>query len=189
MRARALNAGLGLFGLGLVLLASRAWTAPRTDVDPAVARGRYLVTAIGCGDCHTPMRMGEKGPEPDVSRLLSGHPMGLELKSAPKLDGPWAWAGTGTMTAFAGPWGISYAANLTPDQLTGLGIWTEDMFVRAIRDGKHWGQSRQVMPPMPWPAYRHATDEDLEAVFAYLRTVPPVKNQVPEYEPPAAAKK
>jgi len=185
MRTRALNAGLGLFALGLVMLASRAWTAPRTDSDSAVARGRYLVNAIGCGDCHTPMKMGEKGPEPDLSRLLSGHPMDLEVNPAPKLLGQWAWAGTGTMTAFAGPWGISYASNLTPDQLTGLGIWTEDMFVRAIRDGKHWGQSRPVMPPMPWPAYRNLTGEDLHAIWAYLRSIPPVENRVPDYAPPA----
>jgi len=64
-----------------------------------------------------------------------------------------------TNTAFAGPWGISYTMNLTPDRNTGLGIWTEDMFVKAIRTGRHMGTSREIMPPMPWPSFRNATDE------------------------------
>ena len=83
------------------------------------------------------------------------------------LAGPWLWAGAATNTAFAGPWGISYAANLTPDQNTGLGIWTEEMFVKAMRTGRHMGSSREILPPMPWPALRNATDEDLKAIYAY----------------------
>ena len=84
------------------------------------------------------------------------------------------------MTAWAGPWGISFAANLTPDQNTGLGIWTEDMFLNAIRKGRHMGVSRRILPPMPWQVFRNLTDEDLKAIFAYLRSVPPVHNRVPE---------
>ena len=103
------------------------------------------------------------------------------------LEGPWVWAGTGTNTGFYGPWGVSYAANLTPD-VSGLQIWTEDMFIRAIRTGKHMGQSRPIAPPMPWPVYRNLTDEDLAAVYAYLRTIPPVRNNVPEYEPADVAR-
>ena len=110
----------------------------------------------------------------------------MPVSAPPALAGTWAWAGAATNTAYVGPWGISYAANLTPDENTGLGIWTEEMFVAAIRTGKHMGQSRPIMPPMPWPAYRHMTDEDLRAIFAYLRTVPPIVNHVPEYQPPAA---
>ena len=91
------------------------------------------------------------------------------------------------MTAWSGPWGISDAANLTPDPNTGTGIWTEDMFLRAIRTGKHWGQSRPIMPPMPWEVYRNMTDEDLKAIWAYLRTIPPIENRVPDYRPPGAS--
>ena len=71
-------------------------------------------------------------------------------------------------------------------QNTGLGIWTEDMFISAIRIGRHMGVSRPINPPMPWPMYRNATDDDLKAVFAYLRTIKPVTNHVPDYEPPPA---
>lgn len=99
-------------------------------------------------------------------------------------DGPWMWAGATTNTAFAGPWGISYAINLTSDEETGLGIWTEDMFISAIRSGKQFGKGRPIMPPMPWQAYSHMTDDDLKAMFAYLKTVPPIANHVPDWQPP-----
>jgi hypothetical protein len=122
-----------------------------------------------------------------MSRFLSGHPEEIGPLPAGEAQGPWLWAGAPTNTAYTGPWGVSYTANLTPDQNTGLGIWTEDMFVRAIRTGRHMGVSRPINPPMPWPAYRNATDEDLKAVFAYLRTIKPVSNHVPDYQPPADA--
>jgi hypothetical protein len=96
------------------------------------------------------------------------------------------WAGAATNTAFTGPWGVSYAANLTPDQNTGLGIWDEKMFMTAIRTGRHMGTSRPIMPPMPWPAFRNASDDDLKAIYAYLRTIKPVTNHVPDVQPPAA---
>jgi mono/diheme cytochrome c family protein len=153
----------------------------------AVERGRYLVATHGCGSCHTPRTMGPRGPRRDDARFLSGHPEDAVLPPAPSPERPWVSAGSETGTAFAGPWGVSYAANLTPDRNTGLGIWTEDMFVRAIRTGKHFGVSRPIQPPMPWGAFRNLTDEDLKAIFAYLRTVPPVTNHVPDWEPPAEA--
>jgi len=160
-------------------------TAKRTV--PRAERGKYLVTAMGCNDCHTPWKMGANGPEPDMTRMLSGHPQGVKADVAPtSTGGPWLWHGAGTNTAFAGPWGISYAANLTPDEHTGFGIWTEDMFVKAIRTGKHFGVSRPIMPPMPWIAFRNLNDDDLKSIYAYLRTVPPVKNLVPDYQPPTA---
>src|SRR5262245_33382979 len=88
---------------------------------PADARrGEYLVRVVGCSDCHTPMKMGPQGPEPDMSRFLSGHPEHVGPLPAAQAQGPWLWAGAATNTAFAGPWGVSYAANLTPDQNTGL---------------------------------------------------------------------
>lgn len=145
-----------------------------------VERGAYLVKVMGCNDCHTPFKMGPSGPEPDMERALTGHPEQIGPLPPAKTEGPWIWAGSPTNTAFSGPWGISYARNLTPDQNTGLGIWTEDMFVTAIRTGKHMGVSRPILPPMPWPMYRHATDEDLKSIFAYLRSLKPVTNHVPD---------
>jgi mono/diheme cytochrome c family protein len=155
------------------------------EPETPVARGKYLVAIAGCSDCHTPMKMGEKGPRPDLDRYLSGHPQELKMPPAPKLGGgPWVSVVAGTTTAFAGPWGVTFSANLTPDPQTGLGIWTESMFVKAMRTGKHFGEGRPIMPPMPWESTGHMSDDDLKAVYAYLRSIPPVKNQVPEYEPP-----
>jgi mono/diheme cytochrome c family protein len=151
-----------------------------------VERGKYLVSVVGCGDCHTPMKMGPKGPEPDLARFLSGHPEQLGPLPAATTQGAWLWAGAATNTAFSGPWGVSYAANLTPDQNTGLGIWTESMFLSAIRTGRHMGTSREILPPMPWPAIRNASDEDLKSIYAYLRTLKPVTNHVPDVQPPAS---
>ena len=153
-----------------------------------VERGKYLVTIAGCHDCHTPTKMGPNGPEPDMARMLSGHPETLKITKGPKLDMPWMGAASATFTAWSGPWGISFTANLTPDQNTGLGQWTEELFMKAIREGKHMGTSRDILPPMPWQVYRQMTDEDLKSVFAYLRTIPAVKNQVPDPVPPADKK-
>jgi hypothetical protein len=152
----------------------------------AVERGKYLVTILACNDCHTPYHIGPNGiPEPDMTKMLSGHPEGLKMPPGPKLpEGPWLWVGAATNTAFAGPWGVTYSTNLTPDQNTGIGIWTEDMFVRAIKSGKHMGTSRMIQPPMPWPAYGQATDEDLKSIYAYLRSIPAIANRVPDYEEP-----
>jgi mono/diheme cytochrome c family protein len=150
----------------------------------SVARGRYLVNALACGDCHTPKKMGPNGPEPDNSRMLAGYVAEL-LPSAP-APGPWIAHTNGQMTAWAGPWGVSYTRNLTPDQNTGIGSWSEETFIKAIRTGKHMGIARPILPPMPWQAYANLTDSDLKAVYAYLRTIPPIQNAQPEPIPPAA---
>jgi mono/diheme cytochrome c family protein len=153
-----------------------------------LARGKYLVTIAGCNDCHTPWRDGPGGPEPDMSRMLSGHPESLPI-SAPATtpSGPWEMVSSPTHTAHSGPWGVSFTANLTPDRETGLGKWTLATFTQAIRTGRHMGRGRQILPPMPIPMYKHFTDADLAAIFAYLQSIPPVKNRVPEPLPPAAA--
>jgi hypothetical protein len=152
-----------------------------------VGGGRYLVTIMGCNDCHTPYKMGKTGPEPDMTRMLSGHPENLKMPPPPRLEMPWGMVGAATNTAWAGPWGVSYTSNLTPDQNTGIGIWTEDMFIRAMRLGKHMGTSRAILPPMPWPWYSKMRDEELEAIFAYLKSIPPIQNRVPDPTPPGAA--
>ena len=185
--AIAVAAGAGLAAAVAILFSSAAAQPSRKDaVQSRVERGRYLVSAMGCNDCHTPWKMGPKGPEPDMTRMLSGHPAALKMPPAPAAQGPWLWSGAATNTAFAGPWGVSYAANLTPDQNTGLGIWREEDFVGAIRTGKHFGVSREILPPMPWSAFRNLTDEDLKSIYAFLRTIRPVSNLVPDPQPPAA---
>lgn len=158
-------------------------SAKATSMTPA-ERGKYLVTIASCNDCHTPLKMGPNGPEPDMSRLLSGHPEQMTMPPAPKLDMPWMAAGAATMTAWAGPFGTTFTANLTPDSATGLGKYSEEDFIKAIRNGVMMGMSRPIMPPMPVEYVKQMTDEDLKAVYAYLRTIPPVKNKVPDYIAP-----
>jgi mono/diheme cytochrome c family protein len=168
-------------GVATVTIASKTGPSPVEVKRAQAARGEYLVTIGGCNDCHTPWIMGAKGLEPDASRTLSGHPEKFVMPAPPKgADGRWLWSGAATNTAFAGPWGVSYARNLTPDEVTGIGIWSEEMFMKTIRSGRHWGVSRPILPPMPWFNYAKMTDDDLKAVYAYLRTLPPVRNHVPD---------
>jgi len=165
---------------------AKAGTPP--PVVDRILRGKYLVDTGGCGDCHTPWKIGKSGPEPDVARLLSGHPESLKMPPAPKLPtGPWMVVVSATNTAWSGPWGVSYTANLTPDVGTGLGGWTAKQFADTMRLGKHLGVGREILPPMPIPAYKNFNDADLELIFAYLQSIPAVKNKVPAPQPPAAA--
>lgn len=154
-----------------------------------LARGKYLTIIAGCNDCHTPKTMGPKGPVPDMSRELSGHPADAKLPELPKgIIGPGKWDAIGAngLTAWYGPWGVSFTRNLTPDMETGLGSWTEDMFINAIRTGKHMGSAdgRDILPPMPWTMYKQMSDEDLKALWAYLHSIKPIKNAIPEPIPP-----
>lgn len=158
-----------------------------------ITRGKYLMTIGGCHDCHSPKKFGPEGPMPDEDRLLSGHPEGSQL---PPIDAralqPGGWLlFAGDVTAAVGPWGISFAANLTPDSTTGIGAWSEETFVKTLRTGKHLGLEggRPILPPMPWQMVRQMTDEDLKAVYTYLQSLPPVKNRVPAPVSPAEAAK
>ena len=129
--------------------------------------------------------MGPSGPAPDMTRMLSGHPQDLAVSPVQLPAGPWEWAGARTNTAFSGPWGVSFTANLTPDAETGLGKWTQETFIRAIRTGRHEGQGRPILPPMPYMQYRNATDEDLSAIFSFLQSIPSIRNRVPQpIDPP-----
>jgi len=150
-----------------------------------IERGEYLVQALGCHDCHSPKVMTNKGPEPDPLRLLSGHPSDELL---PPFDSATAQGYVLVSmggTAARGPWGTSFAGNLTPDD-TGIGNWTEENFITAMKKGWYKGveNGRPLMPLMPWQGYSKMTDEDIKAIFAYLKTLPPVKNIVPAYAPP-----
>jgi Cytochrome c len=178
----------GLFAVALVALpGALGWRMPlaaageKPAPDPArVERGAHLVRTMGCNDCHTPWKMGPRGPEPDMSRALTGHPSDLVMPPPPKLpEGPWVWIAAGTNTAFAGPWGVSFTANLTPDRETGLGDWTEEMFIATMRTGRHQGKGRPVLPPMPVQIIAALGDEDIESLFAYLQSLKPVRNRVP----------
>lgn len=163
-------------------------SAPTASLAEAqIARGKHLVLTSGCHDCHTPFKMGKNGPEPDMSRALAGHPAEMQLPPPPAPSGPWLVSVAATNTAWAGPWGVSFTANLTPDAETGLGDWTAQSFIQTIRTGRHLGRGRPVLPPMPIGVYQNFSDDDLGAIFAYLKSLPPTKNRVPDPIAPAPA--
>jgi hypothetical protein len=154
---------------------------PVVSNDSLVKRGAYLVTVGGCDDCHSPKKFGPKGPEVDMDRRLSGFP---DSRSLPSFDTNAVRKGLITfnedLTSASGPWGVSFSANLTSDQ-TGLGNWTEERFFKAIREGMFKGLDggRGLLPPMPWQNLRQMSDDDLKAIFAFLKSTKPVKNVVP----------
>ena len=180
MRTRTRTAILLVAATAAAIGTVASMTHPCDAAVRAAERGKYLVTSMGCSDCHTPWTMGPNGPAPDESRSLSGHPADLTVPPPPELNAPWILAGLATNTAWAGPWGISFTANLTPDPETGTGKWTAQDFVDTIRSGRHLGRGRPLLPPMPAQAFANLTDEDLRAIFAYLQTLPPIQNRVPE---------
>jgi mono/diheme cytochrome c family protein len=138
----------------LAVAASLAALAPPANAASAqVARGKYLVTLGGCNDCHTP---GSFFGKPDSARFLGGSEVGFEI---PEL-------------------GVFYGPNLTPDKDTGLGSWTSAQIVTGIQTGKR-PDGRMLAPIMPWRAFAKLTKSDALAVAAFLKSLPPVKNQVP----------
>jgi mono/diheme cytochrome c family protein len=146
-----------------------------------IARGKYLVNIGGCNDCHSPKIMSPSGPIPDPNRLLSGHPTEIQIQDADfhmVTSGNWIMAGRG-FTSYMGPWGISFASNLTPDSTSGIGSWDEEMFFKTLREGKYNGNGRDLLPPMPWQSFRNLSDQDLRAIFTYLKSIKPVNNYVP----------
>jgi hypothetical protein len=185
--------GWAVFCLSVV--SGAAWAADPAKAhssDPVVQRGSYLARIGGCHDCHTPLKMTPSGPVPDADRLLSGHPERLKMPAPPPPKGPWQVASSATNTAWAGPWGVSYTSNLTPDEETGLGSWTEATFQAAMRSGRHAGKGRPILPPMPWQNLAVMTPEDLHALWVYLRSIKPVKNHVPQAQlapPPGKGRK
>lgn len=176
-----------LIALAVVLLMPAvAYTVAPPSNAARVERGRYIVHSFGCIDCHSPWKMGPNGPEPDAARLLSGHPADVELPPAPAAEGPWIVSASATNTAWKGPWGTSFTANLTPDDETGLGKWSEEDFIATIKSGRHLGRGREILPPMPIRMIKNMTDEDLASIYAYLQSIPAISNQVPNPLPPTA---
>ena len=145
-----------------------------------IARGKYLVDIMGCHDCHTPMKMGANGPEWDMTRALSGHPEALVMPPAPLQQAPWMASLAMTMTAWNGPWGTSFTRNLTPDKETGLGDWTVEEFIATMKTGRERGKGRPVLPPMPVQNLKALSDTDIRALFAYLQSIPAIKNRTPQ---------
>jgi len=151
-----------------------------------INRGEYLVNIIGCQDCHSPKRMGERGPEAIKELMFSGYPSERVLPeiSTNALQKGWIQMNE-DFTAFAGPWGVSFAANLTSDD-TGIGSWKLEQFKTALKKGKFKGleNGRDLLPPMPWQNFVNLTDEDLKAMFYYFKNTKPVNNVVPAPKPP-----
>lgn len=153
--------------------------------------GKHLVTIAGCNDCHTPKILTPQGPVDDTTLFLSGHPASMP---APDVDRKQMESKglvvTATFTSWVGPWGITYSANLTPDE-TGLGNWTEDQFIYAIKNNisKGIAGSRPLMPPMSLMPVKEMSTDELKAVFAYLKTIKPVSNASVQPTPPALAQK
>lgn len=166
----------------VVLMSSVAPAANEEASTDPIARGKELVTLGGCHDCHSPKNFGPEGPMPDKTRALSGYPADSKLPPMDKralAPGYWVLASP-DLTAWVGPWGVSYAVNITPDEQTGIGLWTEEVFIKALRTGKHMGEGRPILPPMPWQYFRDMPEDDLKAIYAYLRSLPPIKNVVPQ---------
>jgi cytochrome c553 len=153
----------------------------QTVAEDPVKKGEYLVTLGGCNDCHSPKDMGPQGATIIKERMLSGYPSDRPIMQGdPKvLKQGWVLF-VPDLTSASGPWGVSFSANLTSDQ-TGIGNWTEENFIRALKEGKFKGlpNSRTLLPPMPWQNFANLKDEDIRAIFAYLKSTPPVSNVVP----------
>jgi len=186
MKRRATMLCISLFAVsGIVLLLAGCTMSTEPS---AVEGGEYLVMAGGCGDCHSPKVFTAAGPAPDAARLLSGYPASAKLPEIPKgILGPTQWGAitTNDMTAWVGLWGVSFSYNLTPHRTTGIGNWSEALFIQSIRTGKFMGTSRDMLPPMPWQAMGKMKDDDLKAMFAYLMSLPPIDNAIPEPLPPS----
>jgi mono/diheme cytochrome c family protein len=159
--------------------------AGATTKQQQIARGKYLVDIMGCHDCHTPMKLGPNGPEWDMARALSGHPEQLVMPPAPAAQMPWMGTVGATMTAWNGPWGTSFTRNLTPDKETGLGDWTVEEFIETMKTGRERGKGRPVLPPMPVQNLKALSDSDIRSLFAYLQSIPAIKNRTPQpIDPP-----
>jgi mono/diheme cytochrome c family protein len=150
MSRKVLRLALATAVMAVVLAApSRQAVAQNAQIE----RGKYLVTLGGCNDCHTP---GYFFGKPDMARFLGGSEVGFEI---PNL-------------------GVFHGPNLTPDQETGLGKWSAEEIVTAITTGQR-PDGRILAPIMPWHAFANLTGQDVRAIVAFLKSLPPVKNKVP----------
>jgi len=155
------------------------YTPPMSTHADTVKRGEYLVTVLGCNDCHSAKKFGPAGPVIDSATMLGGFIASNGVPKASKVNGPWMLFAP-DLTAAVGSWGMSFAANISSDD-TGIGTWSEEQFFRVLREGKYKGlsNSRNLLPPMPWQGYKKLPDDEIRAIFAYLKSTKPVKNIVP----------
>lgn len=147
-----------------------------------IDKGEYLVKSIGCDHCHTPKKMTDRGPVADSSKWMMGFENTVPLPNIDKsqiIPGNWVLF-TGNLNAAVGPWGVSFAANLTPDA-TGIGNWTYENFRAAMVEGKYKGSGRPLLPPMP--SFKDLKENDIKAIFEYLKSIKPIKNPVPAHIP------
>lgn len=151
------------------------------EYDSVLQRGKYLVNTIGCADCHSPKEMTAQGPQIVDSLHLSGYPANrpFQKTNLNVLKDGYVMM-NGDLTATIGPWGVTYAANITSDE-TGIGNWSEEQFKIAMTEGKYKGlrNARNLLPPMPWMNFKNLTDHDLSAIYHYLKSTKPVRNVVP----------
>lgn len=173
-----------MLGKHRIVLMAAAWAALAMAAcsgssggrDP-VQRGELLTR--GCHACHSPKIFTPEGEVIDSTRVLSGHPEELGIPDVDLSHVNEGWITFNDQsTCWVGPWGMAFARNLTPDEETGIGTWNEETFIRLVRAG-HRLRGEQLAKPMPWLDLRKSSDEDLRAIFAYLRSIPPVKNHVP----------
>lgn len=155
---------------------------PKLSNEELVKKGEHLVATLDCEICHSPKKMGPKGPELIPELRFGGHQNGTQLPPTDEkmLKSGWVLFAP-DFTSFIGPWGQSYARNISSDT-TGIGMWTLEQFKKVIREGKFMGleNTRPILPPMPWEAYKHLYDDDIEAIFAFLKSTKPVNNRVPD---------
>lgn len=151
-----------------------------------ITEGKRLVNVLGCNDCHSPKKLTKLGPIPDENLLLSGYRINHNYPNNDTIISPTGWIlfkldGTSAI----GPWGTSYAPNLTPHE-TGIGNWTLEQFTTAMREGKYKGlkNGRTLLPPMPWIGYKDLKDNEVKAIFEYLKSIKPIKNIIPPPLPP-----
>src|SRR5260221_11111365 len=166
------------FALSLALAPS---IHAQTGSENQIERGKYLVGITGCHDCHSPKLPGGMKPVPDL--ILSGRPQTTKVPSG----APGEVHASEDLTAWTGGWGTTVASNLTPDPATGLGMrYTEAKFLATMRSGKK-PEGVAVMPPMPVDVYVNMKDDDLKAIYAYLKTIKPIRNAVRAGLTPAPA--
>lgn len=149
-----------------------------------VTRGVELVNEWKCNFCHTPELKGPDGkPMPNPERLLSGYPQDEKVPDIADMvinsDAYMEFLDNLENTVWASNDTLVFAANLTPDAETGIGTWSPEQFTATMRQGRHMGLGRRLLYPMPWQELAELPDADLISIYAYLRTIEPVKNKVP----------
>jgi len=147
--------------------------------------GQAVVEGWNCSFCHTPQIEAPDGKlMPDPKRLMSGHPADEEVPTVPDMiisSPEWMeFLDNLDSTVWATDDMLVFSANLTPDDNTGIGTWTEVEFVETIREGRHRGIERRIKYPMPWRELSELSDEELLSVYEYLMSLEPVNNKVPE---------